>query len=177
MRILTVGIHELDREKFKTDGKIMWNKPFYGLYGSTATYLDGKLWSNWIDFVLGTEYAINKYMGGGITYTLHKNTKIYTIDNIDDYLNLLKDYSIMEYDKRGVDWNKFKNDYDAFHLTLNGFFDLRLIYDDDRYFDNCRIQHFYAYDAETWIIFNFDCINLGSVRNVSLSYLKDFYNN
>lgn len=172
MRILTAGIKELDREKFKTDGKIMLNKPFYGLYGSTATYLYGKLWSSWLDFVVGSEYSIDKCINRGVTYTLHKNAKIYTIDNIDDYLNLLKDYPIMEYDKKGVNWDKFKIDYDAFHLTLNGFYDLRLILDDYR--DNCRIQDFYAYDAETWIIFNFDCINLGSVRNVSLSYLKDF---
>lgn len=62
MRILTTGIKELDREKFKTDGKIMLNKPFYGLYGSTVTYLDCKLWSNWLDFVVNSGYNVDKYI-------------------------------------------------------------------------------------------------------------------
>ena len=176
MRILAAGISELNREKLKTNGKIMLNKSFYGLYGSTVTYLDGKLWSSWLDFVVNNDYCVNRYTEGEITYTLHKNAKIYTIDNEDDYLNLLKDYSFMEYDTKYIDWNKFENDYDAFHLTLNGFWDLRLFRD---YLDsinyNFRVGDFYSYESETWIIFNFDCINLGSVRNVSLSYLKEFF--
>ena len=62
---------------------------------------------------------------------MHKKAKIYTVDSEKDYLNLLKSYGIKEHlwdDKYrlSIDWNKFKEDYDAFHLTLDAFYELRM---------------------------------------------------
>ena len=66
-------------------------------------------------------------------------------------------------------------DYDAFHLTYDGLCSLRSDIDiffraggDSnnlmvRFFKNHR--DFYSYDAETWILFNLDCINKGSILN------------
>ena len=65
-----------------------------------------------------------------------------------------------------INFKKLSEDYDAFHLTEDAFLQIRLMY----FQLFTRTTHkvmadFYSYDCETWIIFNYDIINQGSIMN------------
>lgn len=175
MRILTMGINNINPNKFQTAGKCMLNKPFFGLWGSTLyKTADNKIFSSWLEFVEGNEFHIDKY-SKGISYTLYKNAKIYTVDSYESYIKLLSRYPLIEYEnteleKCNVDWDAFKRDYDAFHLTEDAFYNLRMIMYEYAFINGkeIRIADMYAYDCETWIIFNLDVVNKGSIQNVSV---------
>ena len=179
MRIATMGIETIDPEKFQNNGDTFLNKPRFGLYGSTLIKENSNLRTGWLDFIFGDWQEKSKKYSKGISYTLHKKSKIFTIDSIEDYIELLEKYNerIHAYDNRyriSIDWNEFARDYDAFHLTEDAFWELRMIYTEQNNEDGTvdRLEDFYSYDCETWIIFNLDCINMGSVYNI---HIKDYY--
>lgn len=186
MRILTTGINGIDPEKFipiteKGSGCGL-NKPDYGscLYGSTMIKNpNGSVYSDWKRFT-STDYC-GKDRSYGISYKLKKSAKIFEVGSLDDYKKLIAGYPLDEGFQIAIDFFKLSQDYDVFHLTTDAFWDLRVhtMYFDE-YFDEHtmkianwfkkeqrdigkRIADFYAYDAETWLIFNIDCINFGSI--------------
>lgn len=180
MKIITMGIDSIDKSKFRTDGEIFLNKPRFGLWGSSRKQIGyNKKWSGWLDFVAGENFYSDKYHKG-IMYNLHKNAKVYEIYNYEDYINMLDNYGYIDYSsiypEMYIDWNKFAKDYDAFHITEDAFYELRFLYchvvDDNG--NEIRIKDFYSYDCETWIIFNLDCINQGSIVNISV-HLEDYW--
>ena len=178
MRILTAGISVLEREKFKDssnydiDKSYYLNKPRGFIWGSTLIKRDGKAYSDWIRFVENEQFHPKKY-NNGISYTLHKKAKICTISCEEDYLDLMDNYSI-EYEnyipwKAYIDFKKLSKDYDAFHLTEDAFLQMRLMY--LQLFTRTThkvMADFYSYDCETWIIFNYDIINQGSIMNCNI---------
>lgn len=178
-RILTTGIREIDSNKFTecTANNDITNKPEFGqcLYGSTLIKgTNGSVCSDWSYFTQNDYTA--KFFNYGISYKLHKSSKIAEIDTFDDYKKLIEKY---QYDpgvgfKTALNFVDLSKDYDAFHLTYDGYRSLRSEFDiffmsrgdsDDmfKFFKNHK--DFYAYDAETWILFNLDCINKGSILN------------
>ena len=175
MRILTAGISILEKEKFKdrsydTDKAYFLNKPRGFIWGSTLIKRDGKAYSDWIRFVENEQFHHKRYTNG-ISYTLHKNAKICTISCEEDYLDLMDNYFI-EYkdddisDKVYIDFEELSEDYDAFHLTEDAFWEIRLMYFDLFTRTTHKVMaDFYSYDCETWIIFNYDIINQGSIMN------------
>ena len=65
-----------------------------------------------------------------------------------------------------IDFKRLSEDYDAFHLTEDAFWEMRLMYFDLFTRATHKIMaDFYSYDCETWIIFNYDIINQGSIMN------------
>lgn len=174
MRIATFGIDCIDKDKFKTEGDILLNKPNYGLYGSTLINRNGLDWSSWLDFVESESFHIDKYYKG-ISYTLHKKSKICTINSYESYIDIL--YKYPKYDdlnKLCIDFDKLKLDYDAFHLTEKAFYEMRLLPDNIISIQSKEvvINDFYSYDCETWIIFNLDCINFDSIQNISTKLIN-----
>lgn len=173
MRILTAGISVLEKEKFKDssyDADYFLNKPRGFIWGSTLIKRDGKAYSDWARFVENEQFHPKKYTNG-ISYTLHKKAKICTISCEEDYLDLMDNYSI-EYknyipDKVYIDFKKLSKDYDAFHLTEDAYYRMRIIYPPiyRRNIPHRMLADFYSYDCETWIIFNYDIINQGSIMN------------
>ena len=133
--------------------------------------------SDWIRWSFSEEFHISKY-SHGISFTLKKCSRVCTVDTIEDYRNLMKKYSKRKYpegyfsgslgNERVIDFEKLSNDFDAFHLTENGFWTMRMpwtyLLDDE----GNRMADFYSYDCETWIMFNLDCINKGSIFNHSI---------
>ena len=175
MRILTAGISVLEKEKFKdssydSDKAYYLNKPRGFIQCSTLIKRDGKAYSDWIRLLENEQFNPKKYTDG-ISYTLHKNAKICTISCEEDYLDLMDNYFI-EYkdddisDKVYIDFKELSEDYDAFHLTEDAFLQMRLMY--PQLFTRTThkvMADFYSYDCETWIIFNYDIINQGSIIN------------
>ena len=184
MRILTAGISVLEREKFKDssnydiDKTCYLNKPRGFIWGSTLIERDGKAYSDWISYVEDNQFQPKKYIRG-ISYTLHKNAKICTISCKEDYLDLMDNYSTeFKNDdiigKAYIDFKKLSKDYDAFHLTEDAFWEMRLMY----LHLYTRTTHkvmddFYSYDCESWIIFNYDIINQGSIINHNIPIYID----
>ena len=183
MRILTAGISVLEREKFKDSSnydidKVYYlNKPGGFIWGSTLIKRDGKAYSDWIRFVENDQFNPKKFVNG-ISYTLHKNAKICTISCEEDYLDLMDNYSIEDdiSDKVYIDFKKLSKDYDAFHLTQDACYEMRMIYPPiyRRNFPHKMLADFYSYDCESWIIFNYDIINQGSIMNHNISiYIEE----
>lgn len=180
VRILHMGTKELDLNRpvnvFNTD----LNKPNFGsgcLYGSTLVRLSGDIIrSSWKDFVDG-DYK-EKDVNYGISFKLNRNSKILEIANLSDYIEVMKNYKCKhEYrDEYCLDFKKISKDYDAFHLTLEAFWSMRLPYYGEVYekMNELKYSDFYSYDAETWIIFNLDAINRGSILNHN--NINSFYN-
>lgn len=188
-RILVAGITCLDKLKFnnpyeKVSNEIdmsCLNKPNGCLYGSTL--LSNQIYpSDWIRWVVSEDFHIDKYKKA-ISFTLKKKAKIFTIDSPNDYRKLMKDYSANQYknepysrfNRKVINWKLLSNDYDAFHLTEKAFLEMRLPWDIDILKDEngCYMSDFYSYDCETWILFNLDCINEGSILNHTLpNYYK-----
>ena len=133
VRILSAGITELDPNKFNPNSNekaFFLNKPSGYLYASTMFTVDGNISSNWIEWVKYEDFYKNKYKNA-ISYTLQKKSKIFTVDSISDYADLLKRYGKVKQlaeDQYNlyIDFPKLAQDYDAFHLTLDAFYKLRM---------------------------------------------------
>ena len=202
VRILSAGITELDPEKFNLNSNekaFFLNKPSGYLYASTMFTVDGNISSDWIEWVKCEDFHKDKYKNT-ISYTLQKKSKIFTVDGISDYTDLLKRYGKVKQLAENhyilyIDFPKLAQDYDAFHLTLDAFYKLRMF---RFYFEqidfqiqkiflriarlhckdsetksrinriSLRVEDFHSYDCETWIIFNLDCIHKGSIMNHKL---------
>jgi hypothetical protein len=76
-------------------------------------------------------------------------------------MNKYKHDTYDDSDRYCLDFEKISKEYDAFHLTEKAFYELRLPIDEGFY--KLKYEDFYNYDAETWIIFNLNAINKGSV--------------
>lgn len=190
-RILTAGITEINPLKFDSPYKRIQagydmsycNKPNGCLWGSTMLHNE-KYLSDWLRWVSSEDFHIGKYRKA-ISYTLKRKAKVYTIDTPEDYRNLMRKYSkkkysnepLSEFNTKVIDWIKLSMDYDAFHLTKKAFWLMRLPYGTDilKDEDGNYMENFYSYDCETWIIFNLDCVNMGSIfnHNINLKALHE----
>lgn len=182
IRILTVGIKEIDFDLINPDTidneKSFCNKPeALCLYGSTL--INGKygnVYSHWKEFLHNAE--LSKNYDFGASYELNKNSKILEIDSIEKYLEILDIHNIIDdVGKLCLNFENISKEYDAFHLTRDTFYELRSMY---LKINEHVIRNFYSYDAETWIIFNPDCINRDSIKfhnNVKLDYEYESDNN
>ena len=172
-RILSLGRKELklDRE-IKVTG-MFFNKPDHDsscIWGSTLIKLPGgKNTSYWKEYVTNEEF-LPKDFNYGVSFTLKRNSKILQITDIDDYIAAMEKYKIREiYDIRYMlDFVRISKDYDAFHLTQDAFLSMRTSYSFTKHGKILRdynYEDFNVYDAESWIIFNTNVINRGSILN------------
>ena len=168
-RILVLGTEKIDFNRtINVTGTIL-NKPDFEsgcLWGSTLVkYSNGSVGSSWKEFT--ADNYTDKDSNYGVSFVLNSNSKILKITNLDDYKNIMEQYKCNPYsDKYCLDFEKISKEYDAFHLTEDAFWKMRLpicgpaceIYDLD-------YDTFYSYDAESWIIFNLNAINKASILN------------
>ena len=183
-RILTAGINQISESLFNPVDYVRegyldmfcMNKPNGCLWGSTYTPNEMNP-SDWIDWISVEDFHTDKYKFG-ITYKLSRKAKVCTVDSYESYAKLMETYGLSRYPeelhKGGIlselviDWNKLSKDFDAFHITRDAFWELRLPFEDLVDTLGRRIANFYSYDCESWIIFNLDCINKGSIQNISI---------
>lgn len=177
-RILVAGIEGIDPTKFRkpdeptSNDMSFLNKPNGCLWGSTLLH-DDLYKSDWLRWVDGENFHVELYKNG-ISFTLYKKARICTVDSLESYLELIREYGILDtmnsmpdYKKYTVDWIELTKHYDAFHLTEDAFWNLRMLPSTITYNDGAFIslKDFYSYDCETWIMFNLECINKGSIMN------------
>lgn len=175
-RILCCGIKKLERSKFKTNYVNFLNKiRDGGLFGSTfepnyellETYP-----SDWFRYCIenfshsrifdDTNERNSFFCKYGVSFRLKKKARILDIQTYQDYKNIPEKF--FTYGYFGIvelDFSKIRKEYDCFHLSEEAFWNLRDKYD---FPESSDLQDFNSYDAETWIILNFDCINLESAR-------------
>lgn len=176
MKLITTGITEIREELFHrvlNDTKDNRNKPFGGLWASTYFQdEENNHYSSWINWCRNNyledadDELLQKY-SNGIVFELKPETKIYQIDSMDEYLKCLEKYSIilkMFRLKKGIDFEKLSLDYDAIHLTENAIWQMRFI------LDRSDIMDFYSWDAESFILFNLDCIVQDSITQLNILY-------
>lgn len=169
MKILTTGIVKLEKDKFKNitnDKECILNKPLSGgFWGSTylENYLKDKSFpSSWYKFAIHS--GLGKNIKDAVIYSLTKSAKIYELDSVEKYDYLKENYSTTNTRYKefiSVDWEKLSKDYDAFHLSLDMFYELRKF----KYYRN---MDFYSWDCESYLIFNFDCIDQESIQYIQI---------
>ncbi len=191
-RILVAGRSEICRELFNdpeaygshiADRLSCINKPAGCLWGSTLLH-NGGYPSDWLRWVASEGFMLNKYSSMAVSFKLSRKAKICTIDTVEDYHRLMRKYAKPKYEnseysslfkEKVIDWKKLSKDYDAFHLTEWAFWEMRLplsnILECE---DGSELCDFYSYDCESWILFNLDCINWGSVINQDVK-IKSLY--
>ena len=156
--------------KHSTISQIQKKEGVYG--GSTQINLPNGCTSDWKRWTNTNDLLDFSY---GISYTLHKKAKILEIGSVYDYVKAMNIYKHLPYENSltySLNFSRISKDFDAFHLTRDVFLELRLklVRCEDILFED-----FYSYDAESWIIFNPDCINYGSVIN--RNDVRGFYDN
>lgn len=186
-RILTTGIKKIDPNKFKAisysaskfwDTNWVTNKPDGGLWGSTYTPEENYP-SDWVDWCVGDFYNTSSCRFG-VSYELNPNGRVCEITSVEDYRSMMKTYGRSQFSpadnapKWGnittIDWVKLAKDYDAFHITRDAFLQMRLPSDAILELEHGYLANFYAYDCESWIIFNLDCIDPVTIRNHTFSF-------
>lgn len=167
-KIITTGIKSISKSKFEravNGDMIVVNKPNGCLWGSTYNENpEDEFISSWATYCICDDYKAKiDSLSYGIIYELKDSAKIFEIDSLEDYENLMEKYS-MPYHSRMmgtrlvIDWEKLAKDYDGFHISDGAVYFLRLnVPGHDDY------ANFYSWDCESYCLFNLDCINMESV--------------
>ena len=185
-RILVTGIDRIDENKFtkcintEYDTMTVLNKPSGCLYGSTYTP-DDEYPSDWLRWAISEDYCTSKY-NVGVSFELKNDARICNIKNKESYLNLISKYNYkfkystpMLIDKLYIDFFNLSNDFDAFHLSEDAFWSMRMPWKpiemelNNKTYD---LANFYSYDCETWILFNLDCINKETIKSHTFDFSK-----
>lgn len=102
-------------------GTASWknNKPYGGFWTSTYIDLAGTPWSDWLRFLQEAHYAHDSVQSNlGYVYTVAEDAEILVLDEEDDLASIIDDYG----DTNGAfAWEEIARDYDAFHVTDNGY--------------------------------------------------------
>ena len=163
------------------------NKPSGGLWGSTYTP-DEDYPSHWIDWCVGEQWRVENF-SVGVSYELKPDANIIELKDHFDYLKMMAVYGMVfnpidgkpienisfrenayfDYIRSFINFEKLSKDYDAFHLTKDAFYEMRMSMFTDRLNLNqsqqIRCADFYSYDCETWIIFKFDSIDQTTIQH------------
>lgn len=114
------------------------SKPEYKT-GLWASPVDSEYsWKDWCESENFRECANDN----AFIFELHPNTRIYTINNIDD-LNAIP--QVCEKCWVGLDFEALSKDYDVLHLTADGFLKTRLIE---------QTLSTYSWDCESIVVLN-----------------------
>ena len=181
MEIITMGKKELKKELFdhhidvseEIIKEMMYlNKPVGSLWGSTFTPNE-KHCSDWVRWCDESTYRPADY---GVIYSLHKNARIYTIDSQEDLGELVRRYPAFDDRELNVpgrrrkvylNFGEISKDFDVIHLTDKGnianhsYFNMAEV---EIQGDKYSVFSLNSWDVETWLILNFDAVDLQSVR-------------
>ena len=173
-----MGMRELKKELFNRHvnasekditSSMLLNKPVGSLWGSTFTPNEKHCsdWDRWSD---EEAYRHSNY---GVVYTLHENARIYTIDSQKDLVELACKYPAfyeLGYRRQKsayLNFTEIVKDFDVIHLTDSGNIA------NHSYFNTPEVEiqgnkysvySLNSWDVETWLILNFDVVDLQSVR-------------
>lgn len=152
VELITLGIDKLDEKLFQTPINEPCKPRVGGLWASRYQDTDTILYSEWGDFAFN---EMGKSYDKACVYKLKENARVYTIDSLEDLVNLLDKYyfpnPIHGPKKRFIDFRKVSKDYDVIELTEEGHWKTRL-----------TSPGLYGWDVECVLILNFDCIDLDS---------------
>ena len=127
------------------------NKPIGGLWGSPENSEYG--WKDWCE---SEDFNKNEGIDVCFRWKFKDTAKVLKINSEKDYVQLLDKY-LNKIDNpylpdryKYLDWSKIAEDYDGFHLTYDGFCQLRENY----------AWGFYSWDCESVIVFNLENFEL-----------------
>ena len=149
---ITTGF-KFNRDLFKSDIRNCsgLNKPNGGLWGSPENSEYG-----WIDWCDSEGFKKNGGIEVYFKWRFKDTAKILKINSKEDYLKILETYQkkienpYLPTTYQFIDWKELSKTYDGFHLTYNGFCELRRnIY-----------WGFNSWDCESIIAFNLEQIEL-----------------
>lgn len=130
------------------------NKPVGGLWASPYTPNE-KYLSSWHEFEINEMSVVNSIAS---TFNLKENSKVYTINTLDDLLNLptIKKHDF--YKSSELDFEEIRKQYDAIFLSEQGQWETRF---------SSPIS-LYGWDVECILILNYDCIDEKSIQFIGI---------
>lgn len=198
VRIFTTGIESLDEKLFqpiKNAEYGLMNKPRGGLWGSTYTK-DDIFPSDWVKWGIYEEFFKEDTIDcRGVVYSLKNDAKIldiptiYQFDDrivdtstIDQFFESLSKYYTIEiefkgrYDKKYVtcDWEAVAKDYDAIRVPME-LIELSKYHSSVFTVNNIIYTDFSSWDCESWLIFNFNCIDTNNTKLIDFNDFVHIY--
>lgn len=154
-KYLSTGIKEIKKELFNPIANLEYsNKPSGGLWSAPYRNMDVYK-SDWMEFCIESDFN-KENLKYGVIFELKENTKIYTIDKLEDLEILYNKYKAKDinnaFNNKRLDFEKISKEYDALYLTVKGQIETRFGMD---WFSSLNL---YGWDCETMLVFNFDCI-------------------
>ena len=146
--IISFGKTELTMEEF-VEPQNDWIKPIGGIWGST--YLkDQEISSDWERWCIEENFEYNRE--AAVIFTLRRDAKVYEIDSVEDLNILVRAYNVhLNFSPIELDFEAMvAAGIDAIHLTEKGQAETRF----------SRPYSLYGWDVESWLILNFDAIDL-----------------
>jgi hypothetical protein len=127
--------------------KFSLNKPDGGLWSSPLKSVFG--WKDWCE----AEGYIQRYgFSCGFKFKLKSRSRIYVIDSLQDFQDLLRLYSRRNLmGDRCIDWERLSKDYDGCFLTLPGLDQTRL---------GAEGLGMYSWDCESLVIFDLNVLSV-----------------
>jgi hypothetical protein len=137
LEFIHYGHDKFDKDLFVPVKNVGFVKPIGGLWASP-------LYSNhsWRDWCIGEEFELHlleKYF----TFTIDKNAKIYTIDNLN-HLRSLPTVPIKIINRKFLNFELISKDYDVIWLTANG----------ERATRSLQPLNLYGWDVESLLVLN-----------------------
>lgn len=131
------------------------NKPQGGLWGSPVTDDYDNIISTWHEWCVGNHFTqgLSNYY---IEYNIKNDSKLYIIDNQDDFINLIESYDKVKSDLPinmfiYPNFEEISKDYDGIYLTQKGQFDTHMPFENISY-------NLYGWDCECLLLFTPDII-------------------
>lgn len=123
MKLLTMGIEKLDKNKFELiKNREFFNKPRGGLWSSPYCE-ENEFKSDWYRWC--QEEQFNSDINIGVIFCLESNSRILKIDSFDDLKFITDKYENINIDEfpikqKFLDFEKISKDYDVIYLTNKG---------------------------------------------------------
>lgn len=154
-KFLTIGIENIDKNKFVAPKNRDFIKPAGGLWASPYTPDEeySSVWHEWCDFNMPG--WIKEY---GVVFELKSDTKILVIDSLEDLKNCCTKYGINTSLGKVLDFEKIAINYDCIFLTTNGEISTRYEHE----------YSLYGWDVESLLVLNIDCVFNSYKVNIDL---------
>ena len=118
----------------------------------------------------------------GIVYSLKDDARILDILTIDQFFEKLAKYYTIEiefkdhHDEKYVtcDWEAVTKDYDAIRISWE-LVALSKYHSSVFTVDNTIYTDFSSWDCESWVIFNFDCIDTNNTKLIDFNDFAHIY--
>lgn len=145
MKYLHIGSDRFNKSLFRPVSEYLPMKPFGGFWSSPIgdSYYTWELWNQTSNFIEDIQNQPR------FEFELKATTRVLTIDSINSYKELLKNYGVTSRiipREKTINWEQLTNDYDAILVLIS----------------KCSELYFllYGWDCDSLLVLNPDCVQV-----------------